>query len=61
MPKALCITGIVIAALLLLVFGLDLAVGLPPFNRANLIMDVGFVVASAILGFLSYMTFREQR
>ncbi len=61
MPKALCIAGMVIAALLLLIFGLDLAVGLPPFNKANLVMDVGFVVASGILGFLSFMTFREQR
>ncbi len=63
MPKALCISGIVIAAILLLVFGLDLAVpgGLPPFNKANMIMDIGFVIASAILGFLSWTTFREQR
>ncbi len=65
MPKALCIAGIVIAALLLMVFGLDLVIpgdpgGLPPFNKANIIMDIGFVLASGILGFLSYITLREQ-
>ncbi len=59
MPKALCISGIVVAALLLLVFGLDLAIGIP-FNKANTTMDIGFIVCSGILGYLSWSTFREQ-
>ncbi len=60
MPKALCIFGMVIAGLLILVFGLDLATRFP-FKHASMLMDVGFVVASALLGFISWTTFREQR
>jgi len=60
MPKALCIVGIVTAALVLLVFGLDLAIGLPPFNKASMMMDVAFVVCAGILGYLSWTTLREQ-
>jgi hypothetical protein len=59
MPKGLCIAGIVVPALLLLVFGLDLAIGIP-FNRANTFMDVGFLICTGLLGFLSWTTLREQ-
>ncbi len=59
MPKALCILGSVVAALLLLVFGVDLALGFP-FGGASRVMDIGFIVCSAILGYLSWMTLREQ-
>jgi hypothetical protein len=59
MPKALCILGTVVAVLLILVFGLDLAVGFP-FGRVSPTMSVGFVICAAILGFLSWMTLREQ-
>ena len=60
MPKALCIVGTVIAALMFLIFGLDLALGFP-FSRVSVVMDVGFVVCSAALGFASWTTLREQR
>ena len=59
MPKALCILGTVVAVLLLLVFGVDLALGFP-FGGVSWLMDVGFIVCSAVLGYLSWMTFREQ-
>ena len=59
MPKALCIFGIVIAALLLLIFGLDLAVGMP-FGKASLMMDVTTIVMCGLLGYLSWTTFRRQ-
>ena len=59
MPKALSISGIVIAIVLLLLFGLDLAVGFP-FSKASMAMDIGFVVAALLLGYLSWSTFREQ-
>ncbi len=59
MPKALSFIGIVVSALLLLVFGLDLAVGIP-FKGANSMMSVSFIVFSAILGYLSWSTLREQ-
>ena len=59
MPKALCIVGIVVAVLLLVVFGLDLAIGFP-FGKASTAMDIGFVVCSLVVGYLSWTTFREQ-
>ena len=40
MPKALCLVGTVVAALLLLVFGLDLALKFP-FHRVSPTMDIG--------------------
>lgn len=60
MPKALCIFGMVIAGLLILIFGLDMVIRFP-FGQASMLMDVGFVVVSALLGFISWTTFREQR
>ncbi|MGA2620894.1 MAG: hypothetical protein ABSF26_25000 [Thermoguttaceae bacterium] len=58
MPKALCLTGAVVAVLLLLVFGLDLAAGFP-FGRENLFMDIGLTICSVILGYASWSTLRQ--
>ena len=46
-------------AVLLLVFGLDLAVGFP-FKSASMTMDISFIVCSLVLGYLSWTTVREQ-
>ncbi|NQU24991.1 MAG: hypothetical protein HQ567_27210 [Candidatus Nealsonbacteria bacterium] len=59
MPKALCIAGIVIAALLFLVFGLDLATGFP-FGKVDWLMDSGFLVSSLILAYLGWTTWKDQ-
>jgi len=40
MAKAMSIAGMIIAGLLLLVFGLDLAITIP-FGRINWMMDAG--------------------
>jgi hypothetical protein len=58
MPKALTISGMVVAGCLLLLFGLDLALKVP-FNRFSLPMDIGFVICCAILGYLSWSAFRD--
>ncbi len=60
MPKFLCLFSAVIAVLLLLVFALDLAIKVP-FGRVNTAMDVGFIVCSAMLGYLSWTAIREQK
>lgn len=57
MAKAMSIFGMGVAALMLLAFGLDLIIG-QPFGGASSMMDIGFVVASAILGFLAFDAFR---
>ncbi len=59
MPKALCLTGMVIAIVVFLLFLLDLAIKVP-FQRANVMMDVVFVLCAGTLGFISWTTFREQ-
>jgi len=58
MPKALSITGMVVAVLLLLIFGLDLGLGFP-FKKSSAMMDIGFLVCSAILAYMSWSTYRE--
>jgi hypothetical protein len=60
MPKVLCLVGTVVAALLVLVFGFDLALGFP-FNRASLTMDIGILVCAVGLGYASWTTFQEQK
>ena len=59
MPKALCLTGMVIAIVVLLLFLLDLILKFP-FQRASALMDIVFTLCAAILGFISWTTFREQ-
>lgn len=63
MPKALCMTGMVIAILILVLFSLDLALGESwgPFKRANWLMDVGFILCAAGLAYLSWSTYRQQK
>ena len=59
MPKMFTIAGMVVAALLFLLFGLDLALRFP-FSRQVPVMDALFLVCAALLGYMSWMTFREQ-
>jgi hypothetical protein len=66
MPKALCITGMVIAILVFVLFTADLIFGLmgmewlAPFQSASPMMDILFAVCAAILAWLSWSTLREQ-
>jgi hypothetical protein len=58
MPKAFCIAGAVVAILLVLVFGIDLIPGIGPFGGQEPIIDIGMVVCSAMLGYISWSTYR---
>lgn len=60
MPKALTISGMVVSAVLLLLFGLDLATGIP-FDKVSLVMDIGGVICALLLGYMSWTTLRELR
>jgi hypothetical protein len=65
MAKALCLTGMVIAIILLALFLFDLVLPLIgmggfPFGGASPIMDVVFVVCSIALGYVSWSTLKEQ-
>ena len=59
MPKILSIFGMAASAILLVIFGLDLAMGVPFDGRSGM-MDIGFLVCAGVLGYLSWDTFREQ-
>ena len=58
MAKALTFAGMGAAGICLLGFGLDLVLGVP-FGGANMLIDIGFVVCSGILGYLSWDAYRE--
>jgi threonine/homoserine/homoserine lactone efflux protein len=62
MPKALCLTGMVISILVFLIFLLDLVLpsSLAFFKKASVLLDVIFVLCSGVLAYLSWTTFREQ-
>ena len=60
MPKALTIGGMVVSAVLLLLFGLDLAIEIP-FQRVSALMDIGVVICALMLGYMSWTTLREIR
>lgn len=65
MPKALCLTGLVIAILVFLIFFLDLLFGMlgmlsfAPFKMSNVMMDIIFMLCAGGLGYLSWSSFRE--
>lgn len=59
MPKFLAIMALIVAICLLLVFGIDLAVGFP-FRQISLVMDIGFVICALVLAYMSWGAFREQ-
>jgi hypothetical protein len=59
MPKFLSLVGLIVSVLLLLVFAADLALGFP-FQGHSTQMDIGFIIAALVLGYLSWTTFREQ-
>ena len=59
MPKALSIMGMLVGALILLIFGLDLALHMP-FGGASGAMDIGLIIGGAILLYLGFAAYREQ-
>lgn len=52
--------GMVVAGLLAVVFALDLAIGVP-FASASMPMDIGMLVCSLIVAYLSFNAFRDIR
>jgi len=62
MPKALCLSGMVVAILIAILFLFDLAApaSLAPFRKANILMDIAMIVCAGMLGAISWFTFREQ-
>ena len=67
MPKALCLISLVASILIAVLFLADAAMGMlgmadiAPLRGANLIMDIAFVLMGALMIYLSWSTYREQR
>ncbi|MCY3004513.1 MAG: hypothetical protein NTV29_00890 [Planctomycetota bacterium] len=63
MPRLLCLLGLVVAGLVLLLFLADLALSLTGsggiFSYPSMLMDIAFIVASAILGYLAWSALKE--
>jgi hypothetical protein len=57
MPKILAISGMIVAGLILLFFGLDAALSI--FKRPSLVMDILFLISAGLLGYMSWSTYRE--
>jgi len=58
MARGLTIAAIAIAVLMLVLFGLDLAIGVP-FGKQSMLIDICFVVCGVGLGLLGFSTWRE--
>ncbi len=60
MSKAMTIVGMVVAALLVVMFGVDFVANIP-FGADSKTMNIGAIVAGLLLGYTSFLTFREQK
>jgi len=65
MPRLLCLGGLVVAGLVFLLFLLDFVMTMAGmgaiFRYPSLLMDLTFMLCSAILGYLSWMSLKELR
>ena len=66
MPKALCMSGVVIAIFVFVLFFFDILLAvvglgwLAPFKGASWLLDLVFSLSAAALGYLSWTTLKEQ-
>ena len=58
MARGLTIAALAIAVLMLILFGLDLAIKIP-FGRQSMLLDICFVVCGLGLALLGLSTWRE--
>jgi len=67
MPKALCLTSLVVAVIIVVLFLADAVMGImgmatmAPLRGANLLMDITFILTGSALATMSYITWRDQR
>ena len=61
MPKVLCIVSLVISALVLLLFALNLIAGVPFGGSGGLIGNLGMIFGAAVIGTFSFLTIAECR
>ncbi len=63
MPRLLCLSGLVVAGLILLLFLADLIMTLTGgggiFYYPSLLMDSVFIICAGMLGYLAWTSFKE--
>lgn len=66
MPKALCLTSLAVAVVIVLLFLTDLIMSLAgmtpssPLRGASTMMDIAFVAVGIAIAVMSWLTYREQ-
>lgn len=60
MAKGLSMSALIVAILIVLVFGIDLATSIP-FKTPDTTMEIGFVIGGILLAVMSWFTYREQK
>jgi len=63
MPRLLCLLGLVVAGLVLLLFLADLVMSFAGsggiFSYPSLMMDIAFIIAAGMLGYLAWVALKE--
>ena len=60
MSKTMPLAGMIVSGLIGILFLADLAAGFP-FRRVSMALDIGFVVASLVLAYLSWTLLEKAR
>ena len=60
MSKSVPFVGVVVSGIVGILFFADLAVAIP-FSRVSLLADVGFILSSGILAYLSWSTIMSRK
>ncbi|MDR0390701.1 MAG: hypothetical protein LBH59_02250 [Planctomycetaceae bacterium] len=61
MPKILCIISLAISSIVFRLFLLSLIIGVPFTRDGGILVNLGFIIGSAIIGVLSVFTYLEVR
>ncbi|MEY2611466.1 MAG: hypothetical protein RL240_4537 [Planctomycetota bacterium] len=63
MPRLLCLSGLVVAGLVLLLFLADLIMSLTGgggiFSYPSLLMDIVFIICAGLLGYLAWVSLKD--
>ncbi len=60
MSKSMPFIGMIMSGLVAILFLADLAAGFP-FQRVSVVTDIGFIVSSAILAYMSWLIMEKPR
>ncbi|MCA8994990.1 MAG: hypothetical protein KDA69_21550 [Planctomycetaceae bacterium] len=59
LPKRVVIASMIVAGVVALAAVLDLSIGLPFGRKHTMVMDILFILSSAIVGYLAYDSYKD--